>query len=191
LKKNNIIIFASGRGSNADNIIKHFSSFEDVTVSLIVTNRKNAGVLEIAKNNNIDFLVIEKSGLKNVQFHNTLKENGATLIVLAGFLLKIPIEFIVAFPRQIINIHPSLLPKYGGKGMYGDHVHQAVLENKENETGISVHWVNENYDEGLIIAQRKCSIKDCKTVDEIRGAVQKVEQETFPLIIEKLLEDEF
>jgi len=191
LKKKNIIIFASGKGSNAANIIAHFSEKENVSVSIVVSNKENAGVLAIAEANNIETLVIDKAELDNSSFHFVLKTFSVDLIVLAGFLLKIPASFIAAFPNQIINIHPSLLPKYGGKGMYGNHVHKAVLENKEEETGISVHWVNEHYDEGQIIEQKKCSVSGLETVEEIKNEVQKLEQEAFPSIIEKILADEF
>lgn len=187
----NIVIFASGRGSNASNIIEHFAFVKDITVSLIVSNKSNAGVLDVARDKGIASLVIQKSELSESDFHQTILENTPSIIVLAGFLLKIPAEFIAAFPNKIINIHPSLLPKYGGKGMYGDRVHKAVLNNNEEETGITVHWVNENYDEGQIIEQKSCSIKELKTVDEIKSKVQNLEKETLPLIIQKLLENEF
>ena len=190
MKKKNVVIFASGKGSNALNIIRHFSLSHDIQVSLIVSNREKAGVLDVALENNIETLLAKKEQLNDSDFHNRLIEKGADLIVLAGFLLKIPKAFISAFKGKIINIHPSLLPKYGGKGMYGDHVHKAVLENQDQETGITVHWVNEEYDEGLIIEQLSCSVANATSVQEIREEVQKIEKVAFPLIIKKILSNE-
>jgi len=183
-----IAIFASGNGSNAENIINYFKENKNVNVSLIVSNKKDAFVLERAKKNNIPFVYIPASSFS--QDHvlpDLMKKHTISFIILAGFLLKIPSSLIIIFPNKIINIHPALLPKYGGKGMYGSHVHEAVLENKEKESGISIHYVNENYDEGDIVFQAKCDIKTTDNPEILAKKIHALEYKHFPLIIEKLL----
>lgn len=186
-KHYNIAIFASGAGTNADNIIKYFAN-SDITVKLIVSNKKNAGVLNIAESNNIETLIFPFNSNNRLEnLINFLKINEIDLIVLAGFLKLIPEELIKEFPDKIINIHPALLPKYGGKNMFGMRVHEAVLLNNDKESGITIHFINENYDEGKIIFQAKADIRDCNSVEEVAQKIHKLEYRFYPEIIEKLL----
>ena len=184
----NIAIFASGAATNADNIIKYFKNNSKIKVAVLVSNKQESGVFEIGKNNDLPSILINKSELSSEKFINTLKEDyQIDLIVLAGFLLLIPINLIQAFEDKMINIHPSLLPKFGGKGMYGMNVHKAVFEAKEKETGISIHYVNEKFDEGKIIAQYKCNIQDLTSPEEIAKRNQQLEYDYFPKVIEEIL----
>ena len=182
-----IVIFASGQGSNAQNIILHFNKKGFANVIAIFTNNSSAKVLDIAKNNAIETLIFNKTELSEGFVLNKLKEIKPDLIVLAGFLWKFPESIIDFYPNKIINIHPALLPKYGGKGMYGMNVHRAVLENRETETGITIHYVNKNYDEGEYIFQKSTNIEDCRSADEIATEVLKLEHEYLPKTVEKLL----
>ena len=182
-----IVIFASGQGSNAQNIILQFNKKGFANVIAIFTNNSSAKVLDIAKNNAIETLIFNKTELSEGFVLNKLKEIKPDLIVLAGFLWKFPESIIDFYPNKIINIHPALLPKYGGKGMYGMNVHRAVLENRETETGITIHYVNKNYDEGEYIFQKSTNIEDCKSADEIATEVLKLEHEYLPKTVEKLL----
>lgn len=183
-----IIIFASGSGTNAENIIEHFKNSPIASVSYVVTNNPNAGVLERAKRLEIPVKVFSKKEMESDSFLNFLTSN-ADFIVLAGFLLKIPDKMIGLFPNSIVNIHPALLPKYGGKGMYGMHVHEAVVANRETETGITIHYVNENYDEGTIIFQKSVAVENNDTAGDVAAKIHVLEQENFPNVIEKLLKD--
>lgn len=183
-----IVIFASGSGTNAENIILYFNKKSDVNVVKIITNNESAKVLDRAKKYSISAEIITKQELGEQKLLDNLKKIKPDLIVLAGFLLKFPSSIINEFPNKIINIHPALLPKYGGKGMYGMNVHLAILANKELETGITIHYVNEHYDEGEFIFQKNVSISDCLTAEEVAQKVHDLEQKHFPLIIEKLLE---
>jgi phosphoribosylglycinamide formyltransferase-1 len=178
-----IVLFASGTGSNVENIIKKFPT-ESI---MVFTNNPLARVIEKAHSHNCLTLVFTKKQLMDGLIVKKLQEINPDLIVLAGFLLQIPISFTQAFENKIINIHPSLLPKYGGKGMYGNHVHQAVLENKEEETGITIHYVNEDYDKGKIIFQKSVSVKECISTIEIASKIQEIEHEFFPKIIQEIL----
>lgn len=182
-----ILLFASGTGSNVENIIHHFKNHHDIIVVGIYTNNPNAKVLDKAKNHNIPTLIFDREQLKDGFVLDKIAELKPDLIVLAGFLWKMPEEIVSAYPNKIINIHPALLPKYGGKGMYGIKVHQMVLENKEKETGITIHYVNEHYDEGEYIFQQKVAIEDCTSADEIANKIHELEHKHFPQIIEKLL----
>ena len=183
-----IAIFASGSGSNAENIANYFKSNTEVDVSLILTNNTNAFVLERAKNLKIKSLVFSKSDFTETdKIVRILKENNINWIVLAGFLLKIPQNLIANFSNKIINIHPALLPKYGGKGMYGDKVHQSVVTAKETESGITIHYVNEHYDEGEIIFQAKCKVATTDTFEDVASKIHELEYEHFPKVIENLL----
>ena len=148
---------------------------------------RSAKVLEKAKNHNIPTVVFNKTELTEGFIENKMEEIQPDLIVLAGFLLKFPEKLVKKYPNKIINVHPALLPKYGGKGMYGMNVHRAILENKEQETGISIHYVNEHYDEGGIIFQKEINIEDCASPEEIAEKVQELEHIYFPQVIEKLL----
>ena len=192
LKKKNkmkkIILFASGNGSNAENIMAYFDTSNAVSVVGIFTNNSEAKVIERAKKFNVPTFIFNKMELLDNTVSNQLKQLQPDLIVLAGFLLKFPMHIINEFPNKVINIHPALLPNYGGKGMYGIHVHQAVLENKEKETGITVHYVNEHFDEGEFIFQTNVNIENCKTAEEIAQKIHELEMEHFPNVIERFLE---
>lgn len=182
-----IVIFASGSGSNAEKIILHFKNNSQGNVVGILTNNLHAKVLEKAKINNVPTVVFNKEELSNGTILEIVNKIQPDLIVLAGFLLKFPDDIIQQYPNKIINIHPALLPKYGGKGMYGMNVHRAILENKEKETGISIHYVNEHYDEGGIIFQQSVNIEDCTTPEEIAEKVHQLEHDHFSQVIENLL----
>lgn len=185
----NIVIFASGSGTNAQNIIEYFNSSELANVSLVLSNKKEAKVLDRAKSLNVNALSFTKEEfLHSNKILDILKNNLPDLIVLAGFLLKFPENILNEFPNKVINIHPALLPKYGGKGMYGSNVHQAVLDNKETETGITIHYVNENYDEGAIIFQESVLLKGMETASMVAQKVHQLEYEYFPKVIESLLQ---
>ena len=181
-----IIILASGSGTNAENIINHFQNNEKVAVTYVVTNNKNAGVLERAKRLKIASKIYSKKEINTPKFLNFLKKE-ADFIILAGFLLKIPEKIIQSFPDKIINIHPALLPNYGGKGMYGMHVHEAVVANKEAKTGITIHYVNENYDEGAIIFQKEVVLTEKDTPEDVAAKIHQLEQDNFPIVIENIL----
>lgn len=182
-----ILLFASGTGSNVENIIQHFKNHHDIIVVGVYTNNPNAKVLDKAKNYNISTLIFNREQLTDGFVFDKIAEFKPDLIVLAGFLWKMPEEIVKAYPNKIINIHPALLPKYGGKGMYGIKVHQKVLENKEKETGITIHYVNEHYDEGEFIFQQKVAIEDCKTPENVANKIHELEHKYFPIIIEKIL----
>lgn len=183
-----IAIFASGGGSNALKIIEYFKQSPSVSVSLIVCNRRNAGILEKAKIHNIETLLINKAYLYDTQdILEELSNRNIDLIVLAGFLMLIPEYLVDRYPEKIINIHPALLPKYGGKGMYGIHVHQAVKEAGEAYSGMTIHYVNKRYDEGNIILQRKCRLAKKDSAEDIARKVLKLEHKYYPKTIAKLL----
>ena len=183
-----IVIFASGSGSNAEKIILHFNKKNLVNVVGAFTNNPDAKVINKAKKNNVPTFVFSKEELNSGKVTAMINQIQPDLIVLAGFLLKFPDDIINQYPNKIINIHPALLPKYGGKGMYGKHVHQAVLDNNDKETGITIHYVNEHYDEGGIIFQKEINIENCKTPEEIADKIQELEHKHFPEIIERLLD---
>jgi len=183
-----IAIFASGAGSNARKIIEYFENKGlCIKVSLIVCNVPGAGVLDIAEEKGIPSLMINKSDFAANGYVESLKNAGIDFIVLAGFLWKVPEVLVRAYPKAIINIHPALLPKYGGKGMYGAHVHEAVIAVGEKESGITIHWVNEHYDEGAIIFQAKCSIDANDTATSLANKIHVLEHAHFAPTIEKLL----
>lgn len=183
-----ISIFASGTGTNAAKIIDRFTNHPSISVALIVSNKPDAGVLNIAAENNIETLIIDKTSFNDPQnCLAILRDRGIDWIVLAGFLWKIPSFFVDAYPLRIINIHPALLPKYGGKGMYGMYVHEAVVAAKERETGITIHYVNEHYDEGAIIFQAKCEVLSTDSPAQVADKVHQLEHRYFPEVIERLL----
>ena len=182
----NIVLFASGNGSNAEEIIRYFKKNNQGTVVAIFSNKPDAKVLDRAKNHNIPSVVFSKSQLNEGFVLEKLHQFQPDLIVLAGFLLKFPESILKEYPK-VINIHPALLPKYGGKGMYGMNVHHAVLENKEKETGITIHYVNEHYDEGEFIFQKAVNIEDCKTAEEIANKIHELEHQYFPEVIGRLI----
>lgn len=184
----NIAIFASGAGSNAQKIIDHFRNSDKARVSLIVCNKPGAGVLEIARREGIPSILIEKEKFLHTDTYvDILKEQETDLVVLAGFLWKIPANLVQAFPDRIINIHPALLPKFGGKGMYGHFVHEAVVAAGETESGITIHFVNEKYDDGETILQERCTVTSEDTPDTVARKVQALEHQWFPLIVERIL----
>ena len=182
-----IVIFASGAGSNAEKIILHFKKSNLAHVVSIFSNNPRAKVLQLAENHKIDAVVFTKEELNEGTVLEQLNAIQPDLIVLAGFLWKFPASIIQYYPNKVINIHPALLPKYGGKGMYGMHVHQAVLENKEEETGITIHYVNEHYDEGTFIFQKKITVTDCTTSEQIAAKVHLLEHAFFPVVISNIL----
>lgn len=184
----NIAIFASGTGTNARAIIEHFKGHPRVKVNLIVSNKKDAGVLTIADNNNVPSVLINRQTFFNSsQLLTDLNNHEIDFIVLAGFLWLIPEYLIQAFPNKIINIHPSLLPKYGGKGMYGSKVHQAVIANKESKSGITIHYVNDRFDEGEVIFQVTCEVLPEDTPATLAQKIHRLEHQHFPKVIESLL----
>lgn len=182
-----IVIFASGSGTNAENISLFFQQVNHASVVHVLTNNKDAKVLERAKRLNINTLTFSKNYFLDENKLLQFLKAEADLIVLAGFLWKVPSHIINAFPDKIINIHPALLPKYSGKGMYGMHVHKAVVANKETETGITIHYVNENYDEGAIIFQAKTHVLPSDTAEDVAKKIHLLEQNYFPKIINGVL----
>ena len=184
----NLAIFASGAGSNAQQIINYFKGRSDINIALIVCNKPNAGVINIAANENIPLLMIEKETFfRGNAYLDELRSHQISFIVLAGFLWKIPHLLIHAFPDKIVNIHPALLPNYGGKGMYGHFVHESVLAHDEKESGITIHYVNENFDEGNHIFQATCPILSDDTADSLAARIHKLEHKHFPEVIESVL----
>ncbi|WP_165731458.1 phosphoribosylglycinamide formyltransferase [Polaribacter sp. 20A6] len=182
-----IVIFASGSGTNAENIIKFFNHTKTAKVTTVLCNNEHAKVFDRCKKLDIKCLHFKKEAFfTSDEVLNLLKEQ-ADYIILAGFLWKIPTKIIDAFPNKIINIHPALLPKYGGKGMYGMNVHKAVKENKESETGITIHYVNANYDEGAIIYQAKTALNEEDSPEKIAEKIHILEQEYFPRVIEDVI----
>jgi len=183
-----IAIFASGNGTNAERIMEHFSTSSEVEIKLILTNKHKAGVLQRAQKYNVQSMIFSKDEFYHTDKVTTvLKDNDIDFVVLAGFLWLIPASILRAFPRHIINIHPALLPKYGGKGMYGHHVHYAVIANQEAQSGITIHYVNENYDEGNIIFQATCEVLNDDTADSLASRIHKLEHKHFPVVIDKLV----
>lgn len=184
-----IVIFASGSGTNAENISRFFKQSSLASVVHILTNNKNAKVIDRSKNLNINSLVFDRSDFNDKNKVLEFLKKEADLIILAGFLWRIPAHIIEAFPNKIINIHPALLPNYGGKGMYGMNVHNAVVANKESETGITIHYVNEFYDEGTIIFQAKTPVLKTDTPQDVADKIYILEQKHFPEVIEDLIKN--
>ena len=183
-----IVIFASGSGSNAENLIKFFHNSDKASVIQVLTNNPHAKVLDRCKKLNISALSFNRIAFSETEdVLNILKTSQPDLIVLAGFLWKFPAFILKEFENKVINIHPALLPKYGGKGMYGMHVHDAVVANKETETGITIHFVNENYDEGAIIFQAKCNVLPTDSAEDVAEKIHLLEMEHFPKMVEQLL----
>ena len=186
MKNKKIALFASGSGTNAQSIIEYFSENESVTIDSLWSNNPGSFALERASKFKIKTFVFDREEFKNSDFVvEKLKERGVDLIVLAGFLWLIPSNLIQNF--QIVNIHPALLPNYGGKGMYGMNVHKAVVDNKETESGISIHFVNEKYDEGKLIFQAKCPVLPTDSPEDVAKKIHKLEYKFFPEIIEDVL----
>lgn len=187
-----LAILASGSGSNAENIIRYFSNEPRVEIGLIISNKPEAQVHLRAKHLDVPSVTLSKETLSDgIQLVEILKAAGIEFVVLAGFLLKIPAALISHFPNRIVNIHPALLPKYGGKGMFGQHVHQAVVDSKETESGITIHLVDENYDEGSIVFQAKCNVAPTDSADDVAAKVHELEYKHYPEVIGMLLKKEF
>lgn len=189
-KSTKIAILASGSGSNAENIINYFSDHYNVNIDCILCNKKDAFVFKRAEKLNIDAFYFDKTAFsepKNII--KLLKERAIDYIILAGFLLKIPESIIHQYPNEIINIHPALLPNYGGKGMYGMNVHRAIIENKESESGITIHLVNEEYDKGKILFQAKTIIEEQDSPEDLAQKIHQLEYKHFPEIIKKYIEE--
>jgi len=183
-----IVVFGSGKGSNARRLIEYFKDHPSVSVAALVSDKPRRGFLDISYDHRINLEIIKGPELADPKWIAHLKVMyRPDLIVLAGFLKKIPPELIAAFPEKIINIHPALLPKYGGKGMYGDFVHKAVIEAEEKESGITVHYVNEHYDEGATIFQERCEIEKGDDEVKLAGKIRELEHRHFPEVIERLL----
>lgn len=185
--KKKIVLFASGNGSNVERICSYFKSKTALEIVNVFTNNPSAKVLERIVPYKIPGVCFDREEFSSGLLTEKLKTINPDLIILAGFLWKIPVQLINAFPNRIINIHPALLPKYGGKGMYGSHVHQAVKLNKEVETGITIHYVNENYDEGAVIFQKAIAIKMTDSISGIARKVHKLEHKYYPVVIDQLL----
>lgn len=183
-----IAIFASGNGSNAENISAYFTNNEDIEISLIISNKRDAFVHKRAKKLGIPSYTFSKSEFDDGSLIiETLREYNINFIVLAGFLLKVSQPILDAYENRIVNIHPALLPKFGGKGMYGDYVHKAVVDAGEKESGITIHYVNENYDEGNIIFQASCEVVPDDTPDDVARKVHELEYLHFPRLIEEVV----
>lgn len=187
-----IAIFASGTGSNAKKIVEHFKHNRSVTVSLIVTNKADAPVLAMARENGIPTMVIDRDHFyKTEDILEKFNKFSIGFVVLAGFLWLVPTYLVRAFEKRMVNIHPALLPKYGGKGMYGMRVHEAVKKAGDTETGITIHFVNEQYDDGDIIFQAKCPVNPEDSPEDIAKKIHQMEHRHFPKVIEKLLAESF
>ena len=185
-----IIIFASGSGSNAIKIYEYFKKTNQVSIAALYCNNPNAKVLERFKDFNIKTVLFSKKELDNTSFLNSLHNAAPDLIVLAGFLLRMPKNITSFFENKIINIHPALLPLYGGKGMYGQNIHKAVVENKEKTSGLTIHYVNEKYDDGAIIFQKKIDLDSQESPFSLSKKILKQEHMHYPVEIEKLLKNE-
>jgi phosphoribosylglycinamide formyltransferase-1 len=185
---NRIAIFASGSGTNAERIMEYFTTNNDVKIELVLSNNPNARVLQRARKFDVETIIFTREELyKSDKVVETLLKREIDFVILAGFLWLIPSSILKQFPDRIINIHPALLPKYGGKGMFGHHVHEAVITNNEKQSGITIHYVNEHYDEGDIIFQATCEISADDTADSLALKIHELEYQHFPVVIEKLL----
>ena len=184
----NIAIFASGSGTNAENIARYFSNSETIKVAVVLSNNKNAGVHARMEKLNIPSVSFTREEfIEGTAVLAKLAEYDTVLIVLAGFMNKISDTLLKAYPNKIINIHPALLPKHGGKGMYGMHVHEAVVAAGEKESGITIHYINENYDEGAVIFQATCPVLSTDTPEEVANKVHTLEYTHYPHVIEEVL----
>jgi len=187
-----IAILASGSGSNAENIFNYFSQREDIQISLIISNKAEAYVLQRAERLGVPSFFMSKSELSDTDsVLSVFRKYSIDFVVLAGYLLRIPDGLIKTYPNRIINIHPALLPKFGGKGMYGEKVHRTVVESGERESGITIHYVNENYDEGSIVFQAKCPVLEEDTPDEVAKRVHELEYKHYPSVIDQIIRKEF
>ena len=185
--KHNLAIFVSGSGTNCENIIRYFKDNDNVNINIVISNRADAYALTRATNLGVKNMVITRQQFNDAPQTVLEAVKGCDYIILAGFLLKVPDYLIEAFPNRIINLHPALLPKYGGKGMYGHHVHEAVKAAGEAETGITIHYVNNVIDGGQIIEQFKTSLTPDDTIEDIEQKIHVLEQANFPQVIERVL----
>ncbi len=186
--KTRLAIFASGSGTNAEEIIGYFKNHPKIEVGMILSNKKDAYVLKRALKHKIpQFYFNRQMFYREKVVDEVLRLNRIDFIVLAGFMWLIPERFVKNYPKKIVNIHPALLPKYGGKGMYGHYVHEAVVKNKEKKSGITIHWVNEEYDEGAIIFQATCDLKPSDTPDDVANKVHELEYHHYPRVIEQVI----
>ena len=184
-----IVVFASGSGTNAENIIRYFQNSGTAEVVSVMSNKPSAKVLDRAQKLNITALYFDRDAFYNTNdVLHILEDTNPDLIVLAGFLWLFPSSILQSFPNKVINLHPALLPKYGGKGMFGEHVHKAVLKNKERETGITIHYVNEKYDDGQIIFQKAFPLSSNENLESLTQKIHELEHSHFPKVIENLLE---
>lgn len=191
MKQNFLSLWASGNGSNAENIVKYFQHHPNIKVAHILTNKKNAGVISKAQKLNIPcFYFSSNDFIEGKKVLHFLLENNITHIILAGFLLKVPEIIIQHYSEKIVNIHPALLPAYGGKGMYGRHVHEAVLRDKQKKSGITIHYVDEEYDHGKILYQHEVPIEEGETVESLEQKIHLLEHKYYPLIIEKWINND-
>ena len=190
-KKVSIAIFASGAGSNAQKIIDYFKNSNYININLIVCSNPKAGIITIANNEKIPVLFIKKETFEYTGYLKELKNYNITFIVLAGFLWKIPATLISNYPNKIINIHPALLPSYGGKGMYGNAVHAAVINAKEKKSGITIHYVDDKYDHGNIIFQATSTVDESDTVETLAKKIHELEHAFYPKQIEKIINEIF
>lgn len=183
-----IAIFASGSGTNAQRIIEYFAEKGGAEVVVILSNKPDAYVLERARKFGILSVVFNRDEFyKTDKILKTLQDLDVDLVVLAGFLWLVPVNLLKAYPNRIVNIHPALLPNYGGKGMYGENVHKAVIANGEKESGITIHYVNENYDEGNAIFQERCTIEPVDTPESLASKIHLLEYKYFPVVLEQIL----
>ncbi|GAA4405871.1 phosphoribosylglycinamide formyltransferase [Nibrella viscosa] len=189
MPKRSIAIFASGSGSNAEKIAEYFAGRTDIEIALILSNNPKAGVIERARRFHIPVLLFDRTGFYQTdQVTSLLQKQGIDLIVLAGFMWLLPASLVQAFPNRIVNIHPALLPKFGGKGMYGHFVHEAVVAAGEAESGITIHFVNEQYDEGQVIFQANCPVEPTDSPDEVARKVQVLEHRHYPRVVDEVLQ---
>lgn len=184
----NIAVFVSGNGTNLQRIADFFQNDDNVNIVCVVCNNPAAYAVQRAEKMNIPVIMVDKKTLNDESFVKLLQDKGVDFIVLAGFLLLIPASLVKAYPNKIVNVHPALLPKYGGKGFYGEHVHEAVVAAHEPVSGITIHYVNEKYDSGDIIFQAQVPLADDETPDSLAAKIHQLEYEHFPVIIKSLIE---
>jgi phosphoribosylglycinamide formyltransferase-1 len=182
-----IVLFASGKGSNAQRFFEYFKNHESIKIVLLVSSNPQSGAVKLANDAGVSVYIADKESFYATDALLGELKRKADFIVLAGFVWKLPENIISAFPNQIVNIHPALLPKYGGKGMYGRRIHEAMLKNKERVSGITIHYVNENYDEGKIIFQKECEILPSDTLETLENKIHLLEHKYYPEVVEKLL----
>lgn len=188
MEKKRVAIFASGSGSNAMNLINHFNGRTDIEIAFVLTNNSEAGIIQKAENAGIEVIVLSNEDVsKSEVLLSICEEANISWVVLAGYLRLVPKAFIDHYEERIINLHPALLPNYGGKGMYGQHVHRAVVENGEKESGITIHFVNSEFDKGRIIAQFKCAVLEDDDANDVDRKIRVLEQSYLPIVVEKTI----